>query len=200
VGSKQLKNNAVTSKKIKNGAVSSNKVKNGSLLSADFQAGQLPAGPRGPQGERGLQGVQGERGLQGVPGPPGSVFPGTIPAGTTVTGNWYAAPSNGDTTAGFYEASFPTKAPVAITASNSNMGAGTPNAGDPDPVCTGSAGTPTAPPGTMCWYVGFQVGLSTLAGFPSNGSEVSGASVRVEGNVAATNNSYARGSWAYTAP
>jgi hypothetical protein len=68
VGSKQLKNNAVTTKKINNGAVNSNKVKNGSLMSADFQAGQLRAGPRGPQGERGLQGVQGERGLQGVQG------------------------------------------------------------------------------------------------------------------------------------
>jgi hypothetical protein len=113
-------------------------------------------------------------------------FPARGRAGP-VTGNWYAAPSNGNTTSGFYEASFPTKAPVAITAPNSNMGAGTPNAGDPDPACIGSAGTPTAPPGTMCWYVGFQVGLSTLAGFGSNGSEVSGASVLVEGNVAATN-------------
>jgi hypothetical protein len=88
VGSKQLKNNAVTSKKIKNGAVNSNKVKNGSLLSADFQAGQLPAGAQGPRGltgERGPQGERGERGLQGEVGPPG---PATGAAGGALAGNY----------------------------------------------------------------------------------------------------------------
>jgi hypothetical protein len=88
VGTKQLKNNAVASKKIKNGAVNSNKVKNGSLLSADFGAGQLPAGPQGPRGltgERGLQGERGERGLQGEVGPPG---PATGAAGGALAGNY----------------------------------------------------------------------------------------------------------------
>jgi hypothetical protein len=88
VGSKQLKNNAVTSKKIKNGAVNANKVKNGSLLSADFKAGQLPAGAQGPRGltgERGPQGERGERGLQGEVGPPG---PATGAAGGALAGNY----------------------------------------------------------------------------------------------------------------
>jgi hypothetical protein len=82
VGSKQLRNNAVTSKKIKNGAVNSSKVMNGSLVSADFRAGQLPAGP---QGLRGLQGERGERGLQGQVGPPG---PATGAAGGALAGNY----------------------------------------------------------------------------------------------------------------
>jgi hypothetical protein len=190
VGTKQLKNNAVTSKK----------VKNNSLLVRDFRASQR-ALLRGPQGERGERGERGLQGVQGVQGPPGtSVFASTIPAGTTVIGDWYAAPSNGNTTVGFHEASFPTKAPAAVGSGDSNMGAGTANAGDADAACTGSAGAPTAPPGKVCWYVGFQVGLSQLEGFGSSGSQVAGAAVRVTGNVATGSTSYARGSWAYTAP
>ncbi len=75
VGTKQLKDNAVASKKIRNGAVNSNKVKNGSLLSADFQAGQLPAGPqgeRGPQGSAGLPGPKGDAGAKGDKGDTGA--------------------------------------------------------------------------------------------------------------------------------
>jgi hypothetical protein len=190
VGTKQLKNNAVTSRK----------VKNNSLLVRDFRASQR-ALLRGPQGERGELGERGERGLQGVQGvqgPPGtSVFASTIPAGTTVIGNWYAAPTDGAATVGFYEATFPTNAPAAISAANSNMGAGTANAVDADAACAGSATAPTAPAGKMCWYVGFQVGLSALQGFASAGSQVAGAAVQVTAAVA---NSYARGAWAYTAP
>jgi hypothetical protein len=76
VGSKKLKNNAVTTnkinngavttQKIRNGAVNSNKVRNGSLMSADFMAGQLPAGPRGPEGERGPAGPAGPAGATNV--------------------------------------------------------------------------------------------------------------------------------------
>jgi hypothetical protein len=60
VGKKQLKKNAVTTAK----------VKNGSLLSADFKAGQLPAGPRGQQGPQGPQGPQGAQGPPGQAGVP----------------------------------------------------------------------------------------------------------------------------------
>ena len=52
VGSRQLKNRAVTSskRKLHANAVSSAAVKNGSLRATDFKAGQLPAGPAGPAG------------------------------------------------------------------------------------------------------------------------------------------------------
>jgi hypothetical protein len=63
VTTNKINNGAVTTQKIRNGAVNSNKVRNGSLMSADFMAGQLPAGPRGPEGERGAA---------GPPGPPGA--------------------------------------------------------------------------------------------------------------------------------
>lgn len=56
VGANQLKKNAVISSKIKAGAVTASKVKAHSLLSADFAAGQLPAGPRGATGPSGAPG------------------------------------------------------------------------------------------------------------------------------------------------
>jgi hypothetical protein len=59
VGTAQLKKGAVSGKKLRKGAVTSPKVKDGSLLANDFEAGQLPAGPRGPQGPQGLQGARG---------------------------------------------------------------------------------------------------------------------------------------------
>jgi hypothetical protein len=48
VGTKQLKNSAVTGPKLRNSAVTSGKVKDGSLLAKDFKRGQLPAGATGP--------------------------------------------------------------------------------------------------------------------------------------------------------
>jgi hypothetical protein len=58
VGTKQLKNNAVTSAK----------VKNGSLMGVDFKAGQLPVGPQGPRGDQGPKGDTGPRGQAGANG------------------------------------------------------------------------------------------------------------------------------------
>jgi hypothetical protein len=129
-------------------------------------------------------------------------FGGTIPSGTTLTGNWYAAPSNGNVTnsRGYFEMTFPTaaSAPANIGSSNSNMAAGTTNGFDNDPQCTGTADNPTAPAGTVCWYVGFQTGLNALQGFASSGDQARGARLTVRGN--GSGNQYASGSWAYTAP
>jgi hypothetical protein len=74
VGSKQLKNGAVTESKLGNSAVTSAKVKDGSLLAKDFMAGQLPSGPPGPRGLQGPQGMTGPPGF-GFVGPPGPMGP-----------------------------------------------------------------------------------------------------------------------------
>jgi hypothetical protein len=100
---------------------------------------------------------------------------------------------------GFDEVTLPAAAPVALTASDANMGAGTTNGSDNDAACTGSATAPTAPAGTMCFYVGFQTGISDLSGFASNGVPSLGAVVRATSD-GSSGNHYARGSWAYTAP
>jgi hypothetical protein len=68
VGTRQLKNSAVTSEKLAGGAVTANKVKPYSLLSQDFAPGQLPAGQQGPAGPQGPAGATGPQGPAGVSG------------------------------------------------------------------------------------------------------------------------------------
>ena len=61
----KLPKNSVGSKQIKSNAVTSSKVKNRSLLSADFKAGQIPAGAPGPKGDPGAKGDTGNTGAAG---------------------------------------------------------------------------------------------------------------------------------------
>ena len=75
----KLPKNSVGTKQLKNNAVTSAKVKDGSLLGADFAAGQLPAGPQGPKGEKGEKGDKGEKGEKGEEGEEGA------PGATNVT-------------------------------------------------------------------------------------------------------------------
>lgn len=55
----KLPKNSVGTRQIKNGAVTGAKVKAHSLLAKDFKAGQLPAGTSGPKGDTGPQGPPG---------------------------------------------------------------------------------------------------------------------------------------------
>jgi hypothetical protein len=64
----QLGKNSVGTKQLKNGAVTGAKVKDGSLGAGDFKAGQLPAGPKGDTGPMGPPGTA------GTPGPPGAAL------------------------------------------------------------------------------------------------------------------------------
>jgi hypothetical protein len=67
VGSRQIKNAAVTHADLAKNAVTGANVKDGSLLSADFKTGQLPAGPPGPKGDSGAPGLPGAAGQPGAP-------------------------------------------------------------------------------------------------------------------------------------
>jgi hypothetical protein len=64
-----LPKNSVGTKQLKNGAVTAKKVKAHTLLASDFRPGQLPAGVQGPKGD---------------PGP----ITGTLPSGVTLRGRW----------------------------------------------------------------------------------------------------------------
>ena len=89
IGTKQLKNNAVTSAK----------VKNGSLLSDDFKAGQTPAGPVGPVG-------------------PAGPLLATLPAGKSLTGSFAVggkAPAANDKAFTEISFAFPLSTPAAIS-------------------------------------------------------------------------------------
>jgi hypothetical protein len=91
VGTKQIKNGAVTRTKLANNAVTSAKVKDGSLLAQDFKAGQLPAGPPGPQGVAKTVIVKQDMTLP--PGASGSPV-ALCPSGDHVTGGGYDANSS----------------------------------------------------------------------------------------------------------
>ena len=71
----KLGKNTVGTRQLKNGAVTAAKVKSGSLLASNFAAGQLPAGPQGVKGETGKEGVPGEHGQQGKQGQEGNKGP-----------------------------------------------------------------------------------------------------------------------------
>lgn len=68
----KVPNSSVGTKQIKDNAVTSAKVKDGSLLAKDFKTGQLPAGAQGPKGDPGLPGLKGTKGEPGTNGINGS--------------------------------------------------------------------------------------------------------------------------------
>jgi hypothetical protein len=84
VGTRQLRNGAVTGPKIRNGAVTASKVRARSLLAIDFAPGQLSGrgrGAPGPRGPRGFTGARGARGATGTTGPTGAGFHFTTSSG-----------------------------------------------------------------------------------------------------------------------
>jgi hypothetical protein len=74
----KIPRNSVGTKELRNGAVTAKKGKTGSLTATQFKGGRFPAGPRGLPGPAGPQGPTGETGPVGPTGPTG-------PAGATGT-------------------------------------------------------------------------------------------------------------------
>src|SRR5829696_540070 len=66
VGTVQLKKKAVTASKLRANSVSGTKMKDGTLTAIDFQAGQLPQGPKGDPGAQGLKGDSGAAGARAI--------------------------------------------------------------------------------------------------------------------------------------
>jgi hypothetical protein len=104
------------------------------------------AGPAGPPGPRGLQGLQGLQGAQGPQGPAGP-FPGTLPAGNTIRGEYTVR----DTAAVAGE-----EIQVPISFGFTLAAPPTPhyiNAGvAPPPQCPGTVTSPQALSGNLCIY------------------------------------------------
>ncbi len=103
----KLAKNSVGTKQLKNGAVTGAKVKVHSLTAADFKAGQLPAGAQGPEGKQGKEGPIGPSELFSTTGAfkslatTESLYPLaslTVPAGQyQVIASQTAQPSGGGT-------------------------------------------------------------------------------------------------------
>ncbi|MEA2158226.1 MAG: hypothetical protein QOD66_606 [Solirubrobacteraceae bacterium] len=194
----QLPSGSVGTKQIKNGAVTLKKI--------SHSAQHALRGATGPQGDTGPQGPKGDPGTPGT-----SIFDSTVPSGKTIAGAWggrYIAPQLASNNSYLISTSFPVKAPVALSDAEVNA-APSAAAGDADPSCTGSADNPTAPRGKVCVYIS-RANNATVTGFRLTNPGVGGTSpgdaygfvVRIldtgtVGNTAGTN---AEGTWAYTAP
>ena len=76
--------NSVGTRQLRNDAVTGDKVKPRSLLATSFKLGQIPAGPQGLAGSVGPQGPAGPAGAKGDPGPAGlaPVYTDFVPQGT----------------------------------------------------------------------------------------------------------------------
>src|SRR3954451_18898481 len=85
----KLPANSVGSRQLKNGAVTGAKVKAHSLLANDFRTGQLKAGAQGPAGAPGAKGDAGTPGVKGDKGNTGSTGPTGVTGPTGATGPTY---------------------------------------------------------------------------------------------------------------
>ncbi|MGH2941543.1 MAG: hypothetical protein ACRDLN_02025 [Solirubrobacteraceae bacterium] len=180
----RLPANSVGTKQLRASSVTSAKVRNGSLRPQDFASGGVRRGPRGPEGPK------------GDPGP----FGGALPSGKTLRGRWAVSGLNADAGAG----------DVASAAISFGFQLAAPparrfvlGASDP-PQCPGTAAAPEAAPGTLCFYVEFQINinnqLETIIGTTPGATSREGAEVYATNANAAVGGYGARGSWAVTAP
>jgi hypothetical protein len=85
---------SVGTKQLKNGAVTGKKVKTGSLLASNFKSGQLPQGAKGDTGATGPQGASGPTGPAGADGHSVLSGAGAPAAGLGVVGDFYINTTN----------------------------------------------------------------------------------------------------------
>ena len=159
---------SVGTRELRNNDVRSVDVRDGTLRAGDFARGVLrrgttgprgpqgpagpvgpvgPAGPQGPEGRQGPVGVPGRPGVQGAQGPPGRNASQPLQTGETVFGILGGEDVGGGATVRSW-ISLPAPAPAVLESTQVNTAVGL----DADAECTGSATTPTAPPGKVCIY------------------------------------------------
>jgi hypothetical protein len=196
----QLPANSVGTKQIKDRAVTGEKLSRSVLKEiAKIVKKYSPRQPNeiGPAGPRGATGPQGPAGKDAQLG-------GVIPSGVTVVGDWNITDAFEPEYPIQEAVALPGKTPVPLTEANVNFAfedAGI--AADEDEACSGTATTPTAPPGKVCIYANYGTfSINALSGEPLRLNPESPASL-----VAFTistgkpgNNGHAGGTWAYTAP
>jgi hypothetical protein len=195
VGTKQIKDRAVTGEKLSRSVLRE-------IAKVIKRYGPRPPyaiGPAGPQGPRGATGPQGPAGKN-------AAFGEVIPSGTTVFGAWNIFDPFDPPGVPVQETvALPGRTPEPLTDSKVNFGPESEGiAGDSDENCTGSAVSPTAPPGKVCVYSNYGQtsphaleGTALRIGGPSEPVSLVAFSIKTG---TAENNGLAGGTWAYTAP
>ena len=187
-----LANNAVTRAKIKNDAVNSSKVANGTIEVADISTAAQAA----LRGNAGPAGPAGSTGATGPAGPAGPLLT-TLPSGRTLTGAYTVrGTSTTPNERGGDAISFSPPLTVAPTPHMIPVG------GIAPPECPGTAALPTAAPGHVCVYEGFNTNYTPTVQSPLTAfidvAATFGLTISGFAPVAATFTS--SGSWAVTAP
>jgi hypothetical protein len=211
VGTRQLRERAVTRTKLATGAVASTQIRDGSLRARDFMRSDLPDGPRGARGASGARGSTGSRGPTGATGARGPAGPrgesalDPVPTGRTIRGVVGAnahSPSNDATNDFGVDAVLPIPAPSALAdaAVAVNVGATTATTTDTNAGCTGTAAAPTAPAGVVCLYVSGAANALNLQGLSASGAAGTPYGFKLVWNSAATGDTFVDAVWAYTAP
>jgi hypothetical protein len=180
----KLPKNSVGTKQLKNGAVTARKVKAHTLLARDFKRGQLPAGPQGPKGDK---------------GDPGAIT-GTLPSGVTLKGRWGTELSNGSGGAQRIETAISFGVQLASAPTPHYIGVGAPI----PPGCSGNVGAPGASPGNLCVFASFEANITPGSGTTFNATGNDGQADPFGAGVAGTATTAAStrfgGTWAVTAP
>lgn len=186
----KLAKNSVGTKQLKDDAVTSEKVQDGSLAAGDFAAGSLPKGERGPTGDRGAQGPRGLQGIPGETGAPGRSALTALADGETVRGTFALDDHAGAAGQDFATAiSFP----IPGTTGPTNYFVNGESAGE---TCTGDEFNPTAPADTVCIYL-FEDNIDTGdVATGSTGDRNLGFLLR--GVAAGAGDVFFNGSWAFT--
>jgi hypothetical protein len=196
----KLADRAVTRAKIRADAVTSSRVRDRSLLARDFAAGQLPAGPRGLTGATGPQGAAGPSALSAVPsrrtihGAAGGDFHAfdatASDFGVDVTLPIPAANALGD------DSVF-----VNVASWQDAGGQTAPTTTDVNAGCTGTPSAPTAPPGVVCVYVSGADHAANVRGLSVLfGSGASPYGFKLAWDASALGDTFVDATWAYTAP
>ena len=178
VGTKQLKNEAVTDRKIAK-----------KTLRKFIRPG--PAGATGAVGPTGSPGRNAQ-------------FGETLAAGATAYGSWNIQDAFEPAVAREFAFALPAPAPVVLTDATVNFGAAAASlATDEDASCGGTATAPTAPPGKVCIYTdygGFSSNGLTGEALRLNPEAPASSIGFTISTGTAGNNGSTGGTWAYTAP
>jgi hypothetical protein len=145
-----------------------------------------------------VSGLPGGTGAQGPAGPRGVSAWEPVPPGVTITGTalWRRPMSNGQISWETVTMGARPAVPLVLeTIGFQNSPVVAP--ADVDPDCTGSADTPTAPPGQLCAYVIVSSGVTTVSAIPPP-DDYGNFSVSFTANGASQ--VYLQVAWAYTAP
>jgi hypothetical protein len=155
---------------------------------------RLPFSQVGPHGNQGIQGSQGIPGIQGIQGP----LLTQLPSSKSETGTYEAGADTATADEAWGTISFPI--PLNSPPTPNIVLAG----GSPTAACPGSVTAPTAAPGQLCVYEGFENNRSS-AEFLNPESDAPGHASRFGAELlikpaGGAGNLFSIGTWAVTAP